>query len=147
MTTTPSTSRSAIDLRRLWWVGPLTILAAIGAVLATRVLAFAFLDLSPQFVPFMWGALIVFTTVLVAAAVLVFAAVARLATSPIRTYRRIALGALVVSMIPDLLLPAYRPNATWPAVLVLLVMHVAAWWTTVTTLTGRATERSTRPPA
>lgn len=128
-------SQSAIDLRRLWWVGPLTILAANVAVLAVRALAFAVLDLSPEFVALSWGALVIFTTVLVAAGVLVFAAVARLATRPIQMYRRIALGALVVSMIPDLLLPGGSPGATWPAVLVLMVMHIAAWWPTVMILT------------
>src|SRR5229473_3695969 len=98
-TETMTDSRAAVDLRRLWWVGPLTILAAIVAVLAVRVVAFAVLDLSPEFLPLAWGALIVFTLVLVAAGVLVFAVVARLATRPIQMYSRIALGALIVSMI------------------------------------------------
>src|SRR5258708_7402823 len=128
-------SHGAVDLRRLWWVGPLTILAAIVAVLAVRVVAFAVLDLSPEFLPLAWGALIVFTLVLVAAGVLVFAVVARLATRPIQMYSRIALGALIVSMIPDLWLPGGSPGATWTAVLVLMVMHIAAWWPTVTILT------------
>ena len=128
-------SHAAINLRRLWWVGPLTILAAIAAVLAVRVIAFAVLDLSPEFLPLQWSALIVFTTVLVAAAVLVFAAAARLATRPIQMYRRIALVALGASMIPDLWLPGGSPGATWLGVLVLMVMHVAAWWPTVAILT------------
>jgi hypothetical protein len=128
-------SHAAVDLRRLWWVGPLTIVAAIVAVLAVRIIAFAVLDLSPEFVPLGWGALILFTAVLVAAGVLVFAAVARLATRPIEMYRRVALGALIVSMIPDLWLPGGSPGATWPAVLILMAMHIAAWWPTVTILT------------
>jgi hypothetical protein len=128
-------SPPAIDLRRLWWVGPLTILAAIVAVLAVRVIAFAVLELSPEFVPLAWGALITFTAVLVAAGVLVFAAVGRLAARPIQMYRRIALGALAVSMIPDLWLPGGSPGATWSAVLVLMAMHIVAWWPTVAILT------------
>ncbi len=117
------------------WIGPCTVVAAIISVLAVRLMAFAALDLSPEFVPLTWGALIVFTGVLVSGGVLVFVAVARLAASPVRTYRRLALGVLVASMIPDLLLPGSGPGATWPAVLVLMVMHVAAWWPTVTMLT------------
>lgn len=93
------------------------------------------LDLSPAFVALTWNALVVFTAVLVTVGVLVFAVVARLAADPVRMYRRIALGALVASMIPDLFLPGAGPGATWPAALVLMVMHVAAWWPTVAILT------------
>ena len=113
----------------------MTILSAIVAVLAVRIIAVATLDLSPEFLPLSWGALITFTGVLVTAGVLVFAAVARLATHPIRLYRRIAFLALVASMVPDLLLPGSGPGATWPAVLVLMAMHIVAWWTTVAILT------------
>ena len=127
-------SRSGIELRRLLWVGPLTVVAANAAVLAVRVIAFATLDLSHEFPPLTWSGLIVFTTVLVTFGVLVFAWVARTAASPVRMYRRIALAALVVSFIPDLLLPG-QPGVTWRAVIVLMVMHVAAWWATVTILT------------
>ncbi len=127
-------AHSGIELRRLWWIGPLTVGAAIIAVLAVRVIAFLTLDLSPEFPPLGWGGPIIFTTVLVTLGVLVFAAVARLAADPIRLYRRIAFGALVASMIPDLYLPGSGPGATWTAVLVLMVMHVVAWWTTVTIL-------------
>lgn len=131
----PSDPGPGINLRRLWWVGPSAVVAAIIAVLAVRVIAFAALDLSSEFVPLAWSALIVFTSVLVSAGVLVFAAVSRWAASPVPMYRRIAFGALLASMIPDLLLPGSGPGATWPAVLVLMVMHVAAWWSTVTILT------------
>jgi len=128
-------SDSGVEVRRLLWVGPSTVAAAIVAVLAVRVIAFSTLDLSPEFVPLKWSALIVFTAVLVSAGVLVFAAVSRWVANPVRFYRRLALGALVVSMIPDLLLPGSGPGATWPAAIVLMVMHVAAWWPTVAILT------------
>jgi hypothetical protein len=132
---TMAASRSGVELRRLWWVGPFTVIAAIVAVLAVRVIASAALDLSPEFVPLKWQALIVFTAVLVSGGVLVFAVVARLAANPLRLYRRIAFGVLVTSMIPDLLLPGRGPGATWPAALVLMVLHIAAWWATVAILT------------
>ena len=128
-------SSSRIELRRLMWVGPLTIVSAVAAVLAVRVIAFALLDLSPEFVALTWSALIIFTVTLVGAGVLVFAAVARWAADPVRMYQRVAFGALVVSMIPDLWLPGGSPGATWPAASVLMAMHVAAWWPTVTILT------------
>ena len=140
-------SHSGIDLRRLWWIGPSTVVAAIIAVLAVRVIAFAALDLSPEFVPLTWSALTVFTAVLVSAGVIVFAAAAVMAADPVRVYRRIAFGALIVSVIPDLLLPGSGPGATWPATLVLMVMHVAAWWPTVAILTRWTGRPNTGRPA
>jgi hypothetical protein len=79
------------------------------------------------------------TVVLVSAAVIVFTVVAGFAKTPVRTYRRIALVALVLSMIPDLLMHARRPNLfTWPRTSALMVMHVVAWWVTVTMLSKLA---------
>ena len=123
-----------IDLRRLWVVGPSTVLASIAAVLVVRIAAVSILE-PTEFPPLDWEPPIVFTAVLVTAAVLVFAVVARLATTPLRTYRRIAFVVLVLSLVPDFLLPGSDPDATWPAVSALMVMHVAAWWVTVQMLT------------
>ena len=41
-------------------------------------------------------------------------------------------------MIPDLWLPGNVPGATWPAAIVLMVAHVAAWAPTVFILTNPA---------
>jgi hypothetical protein len=139
-------SRPAVELRRLWWIGPVTVLAAVLAVLFVRVLAFAALDLSPEFPPLTWTALILFTTVLVTGGVLVFAVVARLAASPLRLYRRIAFVALVASLIPDLFLPGSGPGATWVAAIVLMAMHVAAWLPTVAILTRWTVRRNASGP-
>ena len=129
---------SHVELRRLWWVGPLTVVAAVAAVLVVRVVAFATLELSAEYPPLSWSGPIIFTTVLVGAGVLVFAVVARWSPTPIRTYRRIALVALWLSLIPDLFLPGAGPGATWTAAIVLMVMHVAAWLPTVLILTRQA---------
>lgn len=75
---------------------------------------------------------------LVSAGVLVFVVVVRTSATPIRTYRRIALVALVLSCIPDLFLPGTDPGATWTAAVVLIVMHVAAWLPVRFILTNRA---------
>jgi hypothetical protein len=130
--------RGDIDVRKLWWVGPLTIVASNLAVLAVRAVAFATLDLSPEFQPLTYFGLVLFTTVLVGLGVLVFAVVARRALTPIRTYRRIALVAMLLSLVPDMFLVGSGPGATWPAAIVLMVMHVAAWLPTVLILTNRA---------
>jgi len=127
-----------VDARRLWWVGPLTVAASIAAVFAVRVIAFATLELSAEYPPLTPFGLVLFTSVLVSAAVLVFAVVVWKSAAPIRTYRRIALGALVLSCIPDLFLPGTDPGATWTAAIVLMVMHVAAWLPVRFVLTNRA---------
>lgn len=127
-----------VDRRRLWWVGPLTVVASLVAVFAVRVVAFATLDLSAGYPPLTWQGLTIFTTFLVTVGVLVFVFVARSSATPIRTYRRIALVALVLSMIPDLFLPGADPGGTWPAAIVLMVMHVAAWLPTRFILTNPA---------
>ena len=141
-----TTLHTHIALRRLWWAGPLSVVSAVAAVLAVRVAAFAALDLSPTFPPLTWNALVVFTTVLVTAGVGVFAGVALAAANPIRLYRRIALGFLAVSMIPDLLLPGRGPGATWTASVVLMVMHVAAWWPAASILTRCTIGPHANPP-
>ncbi len=133
-----------INLRRLWVVGPLTVLASIAAVLVVRITAVSILGPS-EFAPLDWEPPIVLTAVLVTAAVLVFAVVASLATTPLRTYRRMAFVILVLSLVPDFLLPGSEPGATWPAVSALMVMHVVAWWVTVQMLT-RLTVRAVPAP-
>jgi hypothetical protein len=116
-----------LDARRLWWAGPLTVVAANLAVIAVREVAFALLDLSPQYPPLTYVGLALFTTVLVSAGVLVFVVVVRMSPTPINIYRRVALAALALSMVPDLFLPGQGPGATWTAAIVLMVLHVAAW--------------------
>jgi hypothetical protein len=127
----------AIDRGRLLWVGPLTVAAAIAAVLVVRVVAVAVLQLPPEgFQPLNWFFPIVDTLVLVTAAVIVFAIVASWAKTPIRTYEWIALAALAVSVVPDLQIHARRPELfTWPRTSTLMIMHVVAWRVTVTMLT------------
>jgi hypothetical protein len=134
--------QQAVDRARILWVGPLTILSAISAVLAVRVAAVAVLNPPATFLPLNWFFPIVDTTVLVTAAVIVFVVVAFAAANPIGLYRRIALAALFVSFIPDLLLPGRWPGATWPLAGALMAMHLVAWATTVTMLTRLTHARS-----
>ena len=127
-----------VNTRALWWAGPLTVVVAVLLVWATRVLAFALLDLPAEFPPLTYGGLAFFTVVGVGAGVLVFAAVAMLAAKPIPVYRKIALAALALSMLPDMWLPGNVPGATWPIAIVLMVTHVAAWAPTMFILTNPA---------
>ena len=125
-----------INARALWWAGPLTVAVAVLLVIATREVAFRLLDLPAGFPPLTWQGLIFFTVVGVGLGVLVFAVVAMFSSTPIRTYRKIALVVLVLSMLPDAWLPGNVPGATWPAAIVLMVTHVAAWAPTVFLLTN-----------
>jgi len=117
-----------INARALWWAGPLTVAVAVLLVLATQVVAFALLDLPADFPPLTWNGLTFFTVVGVGLGVLVFPGVAMMSSTPIPTYRKLALVVLALSMIPDLLLPGN----------VLMIAHVAAWAPTVFILTNPA---------
>jgi len=130
--------KNDINTAALWWAGPLTVVVAVLLVLATRVVAFALLDLPAAFPPLTPGGLTFFTVVGVGLGVLAFAGVAMYSSTPIPTYRKIALVVLALSMIPDLWLPGNVPGATWPVAMVLMVTHVAAWTPTLFILTNPA---------
>lgn len=131
-----STLSTTIDRRRLFWVGPVTVIAALVAVLLVRTLFVTLVSSTGAMIQFTLGPQIVFTTVLVTGAVLVFALVARYAKQPLRFYQRLALGALVLSFVPDVLLvTSGMPGATWPNAILLMILHVVAWAVTVGLLT------------
>jgi hypothetical protein len=128
--------KNDINLTALWWAGPLTVVAAVLLVFVTRAIAVPLLGLDAAFPPLTYQGLGFFTVVGVGAGVLVFAVVAMASSTPVRTYRRLALVALALSMIPDLWLPGNVPGATWPIAMVLMLTHVAAWLPTVFILTN-----------
>lgn len=114
-----------LDLRRLWWAGPLTVLAALGANAALRTAAVALFAISPAFHHLAWVHFTWVTVAAVGSAVLVFAAVARYADRPVRLYRRMAALALLVSFIPNVvLIGGEGPGSSPAAHATLLVMHV-----------------------
>jgi hypothetical protein len=123
-----SETTSSIQLRRLLWVGPLAVFASVIGVLIVRMIAVAILQPNPQPMSLSWGPPIIFTVVLVAAAVVVFALVARFIKNPIRTYQMIALVVLILSFLPDVAYAGSQmPGASWPVAIVLMIMHIVAW--------------------
>jgi len=108
--------------RRIWFMG---LLAAVLSAVANAVLFFAVVNgfgvsdaaldhVTPTIVYSVLGAL---------GGALVFAVIARWARQPIRTFRLISLGVLIVSFIPDL----FFAGATTPAgIPTLMLMHVVA---------------------
>src|ERR1700690_3304158 len=110
-----SKSKPQIQLRRLIWLGPLTILASIPGVLIGGVIAVAILRPDPAPMSLGWVLPTLFTFVLVSGAVLVFALVARFAKNPIRTYQIVAFVFLLISFLPDIgFARSPMPGANWP---------------------------------
>jgi hypothetical protein len=123
---------SLIQLKKIWWVGPLTVLAAIIGVLIVWVIAKMVLPM-PQGPGLMMIMLpIVLTVFFCTAAVVVYALVGRFAKNPIRTYIIISSVFLVISFLPDIgIVSAPFPGAGWPYSITLMVMHVVAGAITV----------------
>jgi len=125
----------SVQLKKLWWAGPLTVLAAIVGVLIVRAVAMAILP--PPYAP---GLAIIFlpiglALILCSAAVLVFAWVGRFAKNPVRTYLIISSVFLLISFLPDLAAAAAPfPGAGWPYSITLMIMHVVAGVITVSML-------------
>ena len=67
-------------------------------------------------------------------AILVFALIVSYPES-VRTYRRVALAALFLSFIPDVLLAtSHEMGGGWPEAAFLMIMHVVVWAICVTLL-------------
>jgi hypothetical protein len=125
-------STSSIQLKKLWWVGPLTVLAAIIGVLIVRAIAMAILP--PPYAPGLKMIMIpiVLTLILCTAAVVVYALVGRFTKNPIRTYIIISSVFLVISFLPDIAAVSMpMPGAGWPYSITLMIMHVVAGFITV----------------
>ena len=116
------------DLRRLIWVGPLIVAAAIVANVLFALLTTRLFGVSDEFPALTAGAIAMFTLFGVLGALIVFALVARFSRRPYALFRKIALVVLVVSLIPDLAMP-WLPGPV-PAgpieVILLMITHVIA---------------------
>lgn len=125
--TSQTTSKDQSAFRRLLWVGLLVVLAAVMMNMLISLIAKALFPVAPTFIPLQPEGVISFTVVGAVGAVIVFALLVRWAKHPIRLFQRIAVTVLLVSLIPDLLLPFLQlfPGTTFPEVMALLLMHVA----------------------
>jgi len=134
-------SSQKVQLRRLLWVGPLTILASIVGVLIVRVIAVAILQPNPTPLSLGWVVPIGSTFVFVTGAVLVFALVARFAANPIRTYQIIAFVVLILTFLPDFVFAQLHMLGTnWSNVVAFLAMHIVAWGISVSMLSKLSLE-------
>jgi hypothetical protein len=139
-----STRSERVSMRRLLWVGPLAIVAAVAANLLFVAIANPLTGVSPDFPALTFEAIAVFTVWGVLAAVIVFALVARFSRRPIWLYRRIALVALLLSLIPDLAMPFMPSPVPVGAreVVLLMLTHVIAYAVCVPLLTTLTRESS-----
>ena len=127
--THPSRTRSKPDgtFWRLWWIGLLLVLVTIAVNSLIALGARLLFHVAPTFQPLQLQGFIPSTVIGVTGAVIVFALLVRWTRQPIRLFQRIAVSVLLISLIPDLLLPYVRifPDTTFPEVGALLLMHLA----------------------
>jgi hypothetical protein len=100
---TPAARRDGVSFTRLLWVAPLTVVVALVVNLIIKTVVQA-LDPSLTEMGQLGRSLIILTLEGAILAVIVFALMVRLVPHPIRWFRIIAVIALLISLIPDLLL-------------------------------------------
>ena len=127
-----SAERLAAAGPRAWVVWLQTIVGAVAANLLLRAGALVVFDIPAEFEPLATVVpTILFTAIGVAAGLLVALAIDSTSASPVPLFRNIVIVALLLSLLPDLYMftssgAAAFPGATVPAVITLMVQHVAA---------------------
>lgn len=118
-----------IALRKLVWVGPLTIISAVIANLIIRTIAVAFFGVPGTFQYFQAAYIITSTIIYLLLALIAFVLVSRFARRPIRFYRVLAFVALLISfLIPvmalsgSLPIPGMSETIFWT----MIVMHIVS---------------------
>jgi hypothetical protein len=138
-----ATDAESINLKRLFWVGPLTVVTSALAVFLIRTVAVAILKPAAAFLPLSMETPLFDTVALSTAAVFVFLAKCRYGLEPVREYRALALKALAISLLPDVALATMHGfGGGWPEALALMAMHVAVWAICVTILPGLVATKS-----
>jgi hypothetical protein len=123
------------DLSRLSLAATLTVLASVTSVLVIRALAVAILHPGADFAPLQVFPPIFDTVIGASGAVFVFRQICEYSSEPIRTYRRVAAGVLLVSFVPDIAFAVKHVlGANWPEASALMSMHLAVWAICVTLL-------------
>lgn len=126
------------------------IQALVGSIVATLLVrwgAVSLFSISPEFPPLAGpGPAIFFTVILGLGALGVYGILRRMADRPDVVFRRIAVGVLLLSFLPDLWLlsdgaASAFPGATPTAIGVLMVMHCTAAAVIVWTLTARPADQ------
>ena len=142
-----TSTQATIDWRRLAVAGVVAVVLSLAANGLVRGVTLLLFDISPEFRPFTWPQLTLFTVIGVVGATLAYAWVLRRSPQPATRFRNIALVVLLLSFLPDvgLLVSQAAPGMTIPAFWTLIVMHVATAAITVPTLIGWGSPRGVVP--
>lgn len=132
------TALPAVEIGRVAWAGPLTIVTSIAAVHSVRQVVIRLPHIRLESVALRTVAVTADTAILCTIAVLVFGVLSALHDRPIRRFRWIALGALLASFLP-LVFDAEIGNV--PTVIGVAAMHVAAYVPCVTLLPWATTAK------
>ncbi len=133
-----------VAIERLLWAGPVTVVTSIAAVLAARLLVIRIPGVRSDSVSLGWIAPTADTAILVTLAVIVFAGITASADQPVRTFRRVAFGALLVSFLPLLIVGRRAPFGNDATAVALAILHVAAYVPCVTLLPKLVTSGAAR---
>lgn len=139
MSTIGNSKTEMISRNKLLTAGLGSVAAAVVANVVAFFIVRAVVDLPADFPPLSVGAIAFFTLVGTGLGALVFAWLARRSATPFRTYRRLAVAAFVVSILPNLLAavnPAFFPfpGGTTTVFLTLILFHIIATVVSVTVL-------------
>lgn len=134
----PKPCETRADLGRVWRAGLLAALLAVAVNGLIRTVTMGLVEVSPEFRPFTWPQLTLFTVLGVAGATLVYARVLRRAQHPAEMFRKIALAVLAISIIPDvgLLLTRAIPGITPATFAALVLMHITTAMISIRLLSG-----------
>lgn len=130
-------------VRNIWWIGLPTIAASVAANLVTWRIVSAVVDIPRDFPPLQPVTLSTFTAIGVGLGALVFLVLHARTKEPTRTFRRVAIGALLLSILPNVALMA-RP-ASFPTLGgttltygLLIIFHIVAAAVCIPMLTALA---------
>ena len=135
-----------LSFTRVLAAGAIAIVGSIVANLIIRWVGMLLLPVDPSFMPLnTWQPTVLFTTMFLVLATVVFLVINAFAANPPRTFAIVATAALVLSLIPDsmfLINPSALPmgTPTWGAVIILVVQHIAAYLITLWAFTRWATQ-------
>jgi hypothetical protein len=127
-----------VETTRIVWAGPLTVMTSIAAVHLVRQVVMRLPHVRSEAFPFRVVAVTLDTAILCTIAVIVFGLLSAFHDDPIRRFRWIAFGALLVSFLPLVGVPEIGGV---PTALGVAAMHVAAYVPCVTLLPWATSKR------
>jgi len=127
----PVAETSVVAMERIAWAGALTVLTSLAAVHLVRQVVMRLPPVSAKSVAFKVLPVTVDTALLCTIAVVVFGLVSAFHDDPVRRFRWIAFGALLVSFLPLVHAPEI---GDLPTVAGIATMHIAAYVPCVTLL-------------